>query len=264
MEIYKQISKKVPDLQLKLTQARMAETPEFYVKKNWMTSIMSTFGILIVLFLFFDSLMIFLLFPILFFMVFSYFMKYVDVKIKKINAGIGGEIVFAGRFLLIELESGVPLYQTFKNLAESYKQIGPYFQAVIDKVDFGTPMEDALNEVILTSPSSNLRKLLWQILNSFKTGSDVTVSLNNVLEQIVREHQIMAKEYGRKLNPLAMFYMMVAIIVPSLGVTLLAVLGSFIGLEINMIVFAVIVILLAFMQFMFLAVIKSSRPPLDI
>ena len=133
---------------------------------------------------------------------------------------------------------------------------------MIDKVDFGTAMEDALNEVIATTPSPNLRRVLWQILNSFKTGSNVTGSLNVVLDQIGREQQITIKEYGKKLNPIAMFYMMIAIIVPSLGITMLSVLASFLGWNISLGILIVIVILIGFVQFMFLAIIKSSRPPM--
>ena len=59
-----------------------------------------------------------------------------------------------------------------------------------------------------------------------KTGADVSTSLNSVVEQITHEQMIEVKEYGRKLNPLAMFYMMMAVIIPTLGVTLLIVIST--------------------------------------
>jgi len=242
----------------------MPDSPEDYVKKNWSTAIFGSFAIIFILFSFFKSFVVFLLFPIIFFFVFSYFMRFVDVKIKKIKGQIDAEIIFVGRYLLIELESGVPIYQTFQNIAENYEAVGSYFYEIIDKIDLGTPIEEALNESIQIAPSPNLRKILWQVLNSFKTGSDIRLSLNIVIDQIVREHQILAEEYGRKLNPLAMFYMMMAIIAPSLGVTMLTVLGTFLGLNISLVILLVIVVLVGFVQFMFLAMIRSSRPPVDV
>lgn len=262
--LYKWLASHVPGLELKLVEARMPGTDEDYMRKTWIGALYLSLGLALIAFLFTKKIIVFLFLPIIFLFMFSYLSKIVDVKIKKMRNDIDKEILFAGRFLIIELESGVPLYNTFKNMSDNYETIGPYFDDIVDKIDFGTAMEDALNEVIATTPSPNLRKVLWQILNSFKTGSNVTGSLNVVLDQIGREQQITIKEYGKKLNPIAMFYMMAAIILPSLGIMMLSVLASFLGWNISLGILIVIVILIGFIQFMFLAVIKSSRPPMAI
>lgn len=262
--MYRRIAKRIPDLGLKLKQARMSETQDAYIKRIFYTAMYLAAGITIVAFLFVKNPLIIIIFPVFTPFFFVYFLKYVDMKIGKINKGINQEIIFAGRFLIIELESGVPMYTTFSNLAKNYEVIGAFFQEVVDKVDFGTSMDDALNEAILLSPSPNLRKVLWQVLNSLKTGSDVTNSLNVVIEQIVREQQIEVKEYGRKLNPMAMMYMMMAIIVPSLGTTMLVVIATFMGFNISLLFLLVLAGLIGFMQFMFLSMIKTLRPPMDL
>ena len=262
--IYRKLAKRIPDLHLKLRQARMAETEEAYIKRIFFTALYLALGILFVAFFFVQSLYAFALLPVLFPLIFMYLLNYVDMKINKINNGINQEIIFAGRFLLIEIESGVPMYKTFENMAKNYPIVGRYFAEIIEKVDLGTTMEDALNEAILLTPSPNLRKILWQLLNSMKTGSNISNSLNVVIEQIVREQQIAVKEYGRKLNPLAMFYMMAAIIVPSLGTTMLVVLATFIGLNLSLTVLLVITGVIAFIQFMFLSIIKTIRPPMEL
>ena len=262
--IYRKIARRIPDLGLKLRQARLLETEEQYIKRIFFTALYLSFGILFVGFFFVQSPVVFLGLPIVFPIAFIYFLNYVDFKVQKVNNGINQEIVFAGRFLLIELESGVPMYTTFKNLSRNYEIIGRYFAEIIEKVDLGTTMEDALNEAIILTPSPNFRKMLWQILNSMKTGSDMTNSLNVVIDQIVREQQIAVKEYGRKLNPLAMFYMMAAIIIPSLGTTMLVVLATFIGLNLSLPVLFIITGMIAFVQFMFLSIIKTIRPPMEL
>jgi len=128
----------------------------------------------------------------------------------------------------------------------------------------GTSMEDAINETIELVPSPNLRKILWQILNSIKTGADVTDALDSVLEQIIDEQKIAVEEYGRKLNPLAMFYMLIAVIAPSLGSTMLIIFSSFVGFKIGIAELLTMVGLLCFMQFMFYGLIKSARPAVDL
>lgn len=262
--LYRKLAKRIPDLKLKLQQARLYENEEEYVRRIVFTSVMMSFGLIFIAFFFTQNFVVFLGFPIIFPLAFLYFLNYVDVKIARINRDINQEIIFAGRFIVIELESGVPMYDTFKNVVKNYAIIGSYFEEIVEKVDLGTSLEDAINETIILTPSPNFRKMLWQLLNSMKTGSDVTNSLNVVIDQIVREQQIAVKEYGRKLNPLAMFYMMAAIIIPSLGTTMLVVIASFMGLKLSLLVLMIIAGFITFTQFMFLSIIKSIRPPMEV
>jgi hypothetical protein len=57
--------------------------------------------------------------------------------------------------------------------------------------------------------------------------------------------------------------MLMAVIAPSLGSTMLIIFSSFIGLRFNLSILLTIAGLLGFMQFMFYGIIKSSRPPVD-
>ncbi|MFH1916697.1 MAG: type II secretion system F family protein [Nanoarchaeota archaeon] len=262
--LIKNITRKIPGLSLKLHQARIADTPEYYVKKTLFSSVFFSVAIVMIIFGFTKKPAVIIAFPFIFIISFLYFIKYADNKIIGIRSKVNKEIVFAGRFLIIEISSGVPLYTAFSNMAKNYTHVGPYFSEIVEKVDFGTSLEDAINETILTTPSPELRKMLWQVLNSLKTGADVSHSLTVVLDQIVREQQILVKEYGRKLNPLAMFFMMIAIIIPSLGIVMLIVLATFMGFTLTMGVLMVLLTVLAFIQFMFLAMIKNSRPAVDI
>ena len=264
MEFYKILARLTPNLRLKLLQARLPDTPEEYMRKTLVVSGMIAGVFMFLLFAFTSSFLVgfvtfFVVFPICFF----YLKGYVDARIAGLNKKINKEIVFAGRFLIIELESGVPIYQTFENMGKNYETIGIYFQEILERMDLGTSIEESLDEVITVTPSPEFRKMLWQLVNSIRTGSEVTGALRSVFDQIVREQQIAVKEYGRKLNPMAMFYMMIAVIVPSLGTIMIVVLTSFLGIQLMILHYAVIAMLVGFVQFMFLAIIKSSRPPVD-
>ena len=261
---YKMMARGIPELKLKLLKARINEEPEHYVQKTFQTAIFLSFGLLIIAFAFTKKPAVFLAFPIIFIFSFSYFLRFVDVKIDKMRRSINQEIIFAGRFLIIELQSGVPIYNAFINLGKNYEVIGPFFNEIVEKINLGTTTEDAINEAITLTPSPELRKLMWQVLNSMRTGADVADSLNAVIDQIVRQQQIAVKEYGRKLNPLAMFYMMMAVIVPSLGTTMMIVLATFIGFNLSLTIFLIIAGMVGFVQFMFFAIIKSARPPMEL
>ena len=83
------------------------------------------------------------------------------------------------------------------------------------------------------------------------------------MEQIAREQTIEINKYSKKLNPFAMFYMIIAVILPSLGITMLVVLSSFLEFELSLTIFLIIAFFLGFVQFIFLSLIKFSRPAIE-
>jgi len=247
----------------------MKETPVEFVKRTFFTSFYMTTGFILFLaavFIKIKFLIVILafLFPLVFIAMFFYFIKLPDVKIIKKRKSIDKEVVYAARFLIVEMESGILLYDAMANVAKSYKEIGKIFKDILHSIDLGTPIEDALNVAIEYTPSSDFRRILWQIINALRTGSDVSESLKSVVEQITREQIIEIKTYAKKLNPLAMFYMIIAVILPSLGITMLIVLSSFISLQLSLGVLVSIAVLLGIVQFMFYVIIRSSRPAVSV
>lgn len=261
-------SKLFPSLKVKLKQAGMEDKPEDFIKKTFLSAFYMTTGLAVLLFLVLAKLDLFkgavlLLIPILFVMMFFYMIKLPDLKISKKEKEISKEIVFAGRFLIIELESGVPLYNAMLNISKNYPIIGRYFKEITDKIDFGTSMEDALNEAAEFIPSNDFRKILWQIINSIRTGSNVAKSLYSVVEQITKDQITEVNKYGKKLNPLAMFYMIIAVILPSLGMTMLIILSSFVHFQLSLTILLSLAFFLGFVQFMFISIVKFSRPAIE-
>jgi len=261
--LYSYIAKSIPGLRFKLRQAGVFQEPEEYIKSILVTTFLLSIGIFFIFFFFTLSLWSLVVIPIGMPFLFMYFVKFVDVKIEKIKKKIDEEIIFAGRFLIIGLESGVPIHKIFEDMEKNYEYVGFYFGEILNKVYLGTSMEDAVSDTLNDSPSPNLRRILWQVMNSLKTGTEVGTALNSVIDQIVREQAISVQEYGKKLNPLAMFYMTISIIVPSLGITMLVILATFIGLKVTMPVLLVLAMMIAFVQFMFLSLVRSSRPSIS-
>lgn len=266
--LFQRISKTVPGLRLKLRQAGMEDKPEEFTKKTFISAFYMTTGLVVTLFLVlakFDVLkgFAFVFIPIVFIIMFFYMFKLPDLKISKKEKEVSREIVFAGRFMIIELESGVPLYNAMVNLSKNFPIVGRYFKEITDKIDLGTSMEDALNDAVEFIPSNDLRKVLWQIVNSIRTGSDIAKSLYSVMDQITKDQINEVNKYGKKLNPLAMFYMIVAVILPSLGVTMLIILSSFIKFQLSLTILISLAVFLGFVQYMFIAVVKFSRPPIE-
>ena len=266
--LFQRTAKTFPGLKVKLKQAGMEDKPEDFIKKTFLSAFYMTTGLVVALFLVLAKLnvlkgFLFLIIPVIFIVMFFYIFRLPDVRIARKEKEISKEIVFAGRFIIIELESGVPLYNAMINVSKNYEVIGRYFKEITDKVDLGTSMEDALNEAVEFVPSNDFRKILWQIINSIRTGSDIAKSLYSVMEQITKDQITEVNKYGKKLNPLAMFYMIIAVILPSLGMTMLIILSSFIKFELSLTILLALAGFLGFVQFMFIAMVKFSRPAIE-
>jgi hypothetical protein len=120
-----------------------------------------------------------------------------------------------------------------------------------------------MHEVANANPSSTFRRVILQLTNSLSSGSNVADSLEAVLEQISREQVISLREYGQKLNPTVMFFMIFGVVFPSLGVALAVIFISFIGGGSSIGGFALLAgafILIFLLQFLFLTIAESSRP----
>lgn len=195
---------------------------------------------------------------------FSLMLKRPEVAMHKREREIDKDILFAGRFLLVKLNSGKPLINALFEASESYGVAGEYFKEIVKDIKLGTSLEDALENAYRTTPSKKFKKILFQINNALKIGVDVGQPLESTLEEISYEQFIEIQRYGKKLNSITMFYLLVAIVAPSLGITLFSIVASLMSLKITLSVFIVILFFLSLVQLMFIAIIRSMRPNLNI
>ena len=187
--------------------------------------------------------------------------RIVDKRVKYLERNL----LYSLRSILVQIRSGVPVFNSMAAIAQgNYGTISAEFKDVVEKVNAGESMISVLERLAVRNPSLYFRRVLWQLVNSLKSGSDVGDNLQDVIKSLSKEQLVEIRRYKSVLNPLAMMYMMVAVIVPSLGITMLIILSSFPGMEsmadenIYWALFAGV----CFMQFIFLGLIKSKRPNL--
>ena len=166
---------------------------------------------------------------------------------------------------LVQLNSGVPLFNILVNISRAdYKSLSKEIEKAVNEINAGKPQVEALEEIAATNPSLLFRRAIWQIVNGMKSGADMAGVTEEVILSISEEQVLQIQRYGGQLNPLAMFYMLVAVIVPSLSMTFLIIMSSFVALSefaLKM-VFWGLYALVMFFQLMFLGIIKSRRPNL--
>ena len=167
--------------------------------------------------------------------------------------------------MLVQLNSGVPLFSILVNISASdYGTLSFEFKKAVKRINAGMSETDVLEELGEKNSSIFFRRALWQISNGMKAGSDISVIIQDSINALNEEQLIQIQNYGNKLNPLIMFYMLISIILPALAITFLTIIASLLNLpkSVSILLYLGLFVFVVLLQIMFLGVIKSSRPSL--
>ncbi len=261
------IASRFPNLKADLELAGMEADPKGFVLRAIYLALGISVILLVLLYAFIASVpaspvILIPLSPVVFALAFIYSMKMPEAMMLRRKRRIDADIVFAGRQMLIELRSGIPLFEALLSATEGYGEVSSEISKVIEKASVGTSLDVAMREVAEKNPSKAFGRIMSQLASSVRSGSDVAPAFESVLEQVSREQEIELKAYGQKLNPLAMFYMIIGVILPSLGVVLMIIVLSFVSVKIGVEALIAALALQALLQYIFLTVVESARPRL--
>lgn len=279
MDFVHYVYRKYPGLKQHMTMAHMKITPFDFIKKCLINSILFTimlsfFAIFMLnqfllgrgieLHFFVTFLVVFLIgSPIIFFLMFSMLIGSPLAIIRRRKKDIDKEVLFAGRYLLVKLNSGKPLLNSLIDASKSYGVGSKYFKEIVDDITLGMPLEEALQRAMDLSPSESFKKILFQINNALTLGVDVSTSLRSVLEDISSDQMTQIDEYSHKLNSLAMFYMLIAVVIPSLGLTIFVVVAGMVGFNINLVLYSLLWGGIVITQILFIHIFRSIRPNIN-
>jgi pilus assembly protein TadC len=203
-------------------------------------------------------------------LLFSLFILFNQLTYPKIYNGrkqkeIEKNLIPALEDMLVQLNSGIPLFSIMVNISSSnYGALSDEFKKAVKKINSGFPQMDVLEEIGDRNPSLYFRRALWQISNGMRAGSDIGIVIKESVKSLNEEQILQIQNYGNKLNPLIMFYMLVTVIMPALAITFLTIITSLVNLPemLSMILFVGLGVFVILIQIMFLGSIKSMRPSL--
>ncbi|MFC2174502.1 type II secretion system F family protein [archaeon] len=169
--------------------------------------------------------------------------------------------LYALRHMLIQVMGGTPVFNSMVSISEvGYGEISDEFLRVVREINSGHSMTDALEAMALRNPSIYLRRMIWQIVNALRTGSDMGETLRVVVEQFTAEQRVLLQKFSKELGPWAMMYMMVTVIFPTLGITLFLILSSLSSMQLNETMLLSFVIISIVIQYFFIQFLKTKRP----
>ncbi|MFP4567381.1 MAG: type II secretion system F family protein [Candidatus Woesearchaeota archaeon] len=269
MDLYAKLASKKPMLKKQLRMAKINQSPQQFVRDAVKKAITMSIAFTLLVFLIAAAAKIPLITLPVFFIIFLYIFFNFNImsvkgRISKRQKEIDKDVLFAGKYLLVKLNGGQPLVNALLDASKSYGVASVYFKEIVREIELGKSIEDALDEATEYNPSQKFKKILFQINNALKIGIDVTKFLEATLNEIAEEQLIEINRYGKKLNSVTLFYMLLAVVVPSLGLTIAIVVASLANIDISIMHFAVVLFFLALIQVMFLVVYKSIRPNINI
>src|SRR5438445_1185795 len=153
------------------------------------------------------------------------------------------DLLFAMRHLYIQVKSGVTLFDAMVSVsAADYGVISEEFEESVKEINGGVPQIDALENMAWRNPSLFFRRVIWQVVNAMRAGTDIGTVLKEILNALGTDQRLEIRRYGAQLNPLALVYMMSSVIVPSLGITFMITLSIFIGFLIPFDIFLLLIL----------------------
>ncbi len=188
---------------------------------------------------------------------------YPAVVARRRTRELEANLIPALRQLLINIKSGVPLFQAMTGVSTGYGPVSREFAKMVEQMNGGVAQTDVLSEASKRNPSFRFRRVIWQISNALKVGSDVGSAIEEMINELTRERIAEIQRYGQELNPWVMIYMVLAVVLPSLGITMMIIIMSFMNVLIPITVFPAVFLFLLVFQLFFISFVKSRRPQVD-
>jgi len=198
---------------------------------------------------------------LLFFMVLH--LAFPRIISKGIAAKIDHELIFAMRDMLIQVSSGIPLFNAIENIGNSsYPHVGLEFRQVALQVKGGGSLMEELESMAIRTQSEYLKKIAWQLVTAIRAGSNVSNTIKGLVKLLVDYQFSRFKSFNAELNFIILIYLMVAAVLPTIGTTVLVIFSVFGMLGITPEIFAGVVALGFMGQMGIIGYVKMKRPNL--
>ncbi|MBI3027380.1 type II secretion system F family protein [Candidatus Woesearchaeota archaeon] len=258
-----------PKLDLQLKQANIKEQPESYISKSLAIALIISLVLSVPLFfiLLKEKASLFYFPPM--FAVFFIFALFIMLKlplliIKKRVSEIESDLLYSARYLLLKMRTGSPLMNALVDVSKLHTNSSKYFGEIVSDIYLGEPLEDAINNTHKTTPSAEFKRILRVIKDSLNTGVDIKENIELLLKEITEEQLVKIESYSKKINSLSLFYMIIGVIAPSLGISILAIGASFIKINITMGMLIIVFLVICLVQYFFITLFNAFKPKVSL
>ncbi len=188
---------------------------------------------------------------------------YPSIVMKKIAVKENKDLLFALREIIIDVDGGVPHYDSLKNVSRSgYGYVSKDFESVVNQIESGVPERTALKELAIKTESEYLKRAAWQMVNALESGSRMSDALESIALAVESYLFSEIKNYSSNLNFLLLLYMLGGVVAPSLGITFMILLSAFSGLGVTMQSVLMLIGATSMLQVIMIGYMAATRPGL--
>jgi len=190
--------------------------------------------------------------------------KYPKILAQKRADEIDKHLIFAVKDLLLHTGTGAPLYNAIVNVSKSeYGEISDSFKEAILRINAGKSIDNAIEEVAKETDSEFFNKVSWQIVNTIRSGGNLRESLNSIINELTQNQRARISSYANELNLWSLIYMLFAVAIPTIGMTMMIILSSFADMGVNEITITAFVGITVVVQVIIINMIKARRPAVE-
>jgi len=198
---------------------------------------------------------------LIFFLILIVLLRYPRIISGKISEEVDKDLVYALKDLLLSVSSGLSMFTALTLVSKgSYGQVTKDIKEVVDKVNTGVPLDESLEDLAISTPSENFQNALWQIINTTKSGANVEGVIRSLVTNLVAEQRSNITKYSNELNILTLVYMLAAVAIPTIVITLMIILNAFVLAGISEGLFIMFIAVSFFVQLAIIGLVKSRRP----
>ncbi|MEW5996786.1 MAG: type II secretion system F family protein [Candidatus Micrarchaeota archaeon] len=169
-------------------------------------------------------------------------------------------LLYAVRHIMVQTTAGVPFFEALSSAASGYGPVSAEFRNIVNQVNGGKDLADALEESAAKSASKYYKRILWHVANSTRSGYNIADIMKELVTYLAYEQQIRVKKFGSELNVMSLFYLSTCVILPTMGLILAVILSSFAVVSLSPTLLGVFVFVIAIFNLMFLGMVQSRRP----
>lgn len=197
--------------------------------------------------------------------IFLLFMYYPRILARSQAESVDRDLIYALKDLLLQLSSGVTLFNALVNVANSgYGVVSKHFDTAVKDVNGGEAIDRALERMAARTESEFMRRAVWQMVTALRGGASLEGALKSIIEVLQLHQGAAIRRYVSELNLWSLIFLIFAVAVPGLGSTVLIVISAFGGVRVNEVTYMTILALSFFMEIIIIGLIKSRRPAVQL
>jgi len=173
-------------------------------------------------------------------------------------------LLYSLRDLSLQISSGGTIYDSLlKTAIAPYGEASTEFKRLVSRMYVGIPMQKVLRSSLNSTKSDFLRKVYWQLISSLESGADLRGGLLSIISELDERQKAHIQNYARELSLWSLLYMMFAVAVPTIGLTMMVILSAFAGFGLTQISFILFLGLSFCAQIALIYFVKARRPVVE-